>query len=311
MKNSLQAHINLAKLKLKEAKPTVKLFGLDYDGTLSDGENFKLPQVFGLAEKILNKNKSIAFITARAATAIKILVPPLKELIDGKNISFPNYIAGGNGTTLYKVAKDGLKEIYNHGLNLAEIKKAVDAWKKIYEKNSIMDNMLTLKGLETFRKFLQDDWEGYIPSDIIDICRPYDGKIFTEEAKVTFVLPQDKNLHKKLIAEVNSELSDGLNAVAGDETYVHITKKLHEDSKKVAIKKILELSNLNAKEVATFGDMPLDNDAGLLSLPFSFTNSQEFIKRKEKLEEPPYFLSYEGLSPVANIYKAIEYLITI
>lgn len=307
--SSLQQRINFTKLKLKQAKPLVKLFGLDYDGTLSDGADFKLPRVFELAEKILNKNKSIAFITARAATAVKILVPPLQELIIKKNISFPNFIAGGNGTILYEVTKDGLQKIYNHGLNLDEIKIAVEAWKKIYEKNGISDEILTVKGLEIFKEFLLDSWDGYIPLEIIDICRPYNGKIFTEEAKVTFVLPQDKSTHKQLIAEVNKELGNELHAVAGDEIYVHITKKLHEDSKKVAIKTILELLNLSANEVATFGDMPLDNDAGLLSFPYSFTNSEKFIK-ENNFDAPPYILFKKNLSPIACVYGAIEYLIT-
>ncbi|MEK7680634.1 MAG: hypothetical protein AAB348_01110, partial [Patescibacteria group bacterium] len=97
-------HAELAQAKLNEAKPLIKLFGLDYDGTVSDATH-KQPEVFGLVAKILATNKSVAFITARAATAIKVLVPPLQELLVRENVTTPSFVAGGNGTTLYEVKK--------------------------------------------------------------------------------------------------------------------------------------------------------------------------------------------------------------
>ena len=132
----MQKQLDLAKIKLEEAKPFIKLFGLDYDGTVSDADH-KQPQVFALVERILAKNKSIAFITARAATAIKVLAPPLQELLAKKEASVPNFIAGGNGTTLYEVKKKELIEIYNHGFELSQVKHAVEVGRKVYEKLGI------------------------------------------------------------------------------------------------------------------------------------------------------------------------------
>lgn len=293
---------------MKEAKSLIKLFGLDYDGTVSDAEH-KQPQVFALVEKIFAKNKSVAFITARAATAIKVLVPPLQELLNRENVSVPSFVAGGNGTTLYEVKKNELIEIYNHGFDLPQIKRAVEVGRKVYEKLGIGSADLADKGLETFKKFLTESWDGYVPAEMIDVCRPFSGELFTEQAKVTFVLPKDKSLHPKVVAELNESLGEEYRASAGDETYVHITRKLSEDSKTVAIKKILEILNLRQTEVATFGDMPTGNDAGLLSFPYSFTNSDEFVDVKTEMEKPPYVLPGADLSPVDRVYKAIEYLI--
>src|SRR3990167_2602028 len=182
----MKTHRNLGQIKLEEARPRLQLFGLDYDGTVADAAH-KQPQVFALVEKIFAKNKSVAFITARAATAIKVLVPPLQELLVRENVTVPSFVAGGNGTTLYEVKKNELIEIYNHGLELSKIQQAVEIGRKVYEKLGINNANLAEKGLETFRRFLREPWEGFIPAEMIDVCRPYNGELFTEQAKVTFV----------------------------------------------------------------------------------------------------------------------------
>lgn len=305
-----EEHFELARIKLEEARPLIKLFGLDYDGTISDGVDFKPPEVMALVEKILGKGKSVAFVTASAATALKKLTAPFQGLLNHKNTSVRNFIAGGNGATLFEMKKDGLVEIYNHGMDLPQVLKAVEIGRKVYEKLGIKNIDLSKKGLENFRKILRDNWESYIPAEILDVGRPYNGEIFTEQAKVTFVLPKDKLLHEKLAVELNKELGEEYRAVAGDDTYIHITKKLEEDGKVVAIKTILKILGLEPNQVATFGDMPAGNDAGLLSFPYSFTNSNEFVDIKTNLEQPPYVLLEPGLSPVARIYKAVYYLLS-
>ena len=113
-----------------------------------------------------------------------------------------------------------------------------------------------------------------------------------------------------MVAELNQALGQTYQAAAGDETFVHITKKLAEDSKVVAIRAILKLLGLKSNQVATFGDMPVGNDAGLLSFPYSFTNADEFAKIKKNSAEPPYLLLNQSLTPVERVYKAIDYLIS-
>ena len=304
-----EEHLELTKIKLKEAKSLIKLFAFDYDGTIYDGCDFKFPEVIALIEKILASGQSVSLITARAASAVKTFVPPLKEFLIDKGVTEPIFIGGGNGTILYELKKDELKKIYNHGLDTGEINWIIDWWKKVCVKFNINTDDLAENGLETFRKFLSEDWAGYIPDEILNLCRPYEGKIFTEEAKVTFVLPKDEIAREKIISEIKNELGGQYSVVAGDKTFCHITKKLQEDGKVVAVKTILGIMGLNLNQVATFGDMPTGNDAGLLSFPFSFTNSEVFSKEKNNFDQPPYILINSDLAPVARIYKAVEYLL--
>jgi hydroxymethylpyrimidine pyrophosphatase-like HAD family hydrolase len=296
--------------KLKEAKSSIKIFGLDYDGTIVDGVDFKLPEAIGLIEKIIDSNKSVAFITARAATALKILVPSIQELIASKKNHPSCFISGGNGANLYEIKSDSLVSIYNHGLDLTDIEYIVTSVQNIYKELGITHNDLVEKGIETFRKFLKDNWNNYIPQEIFDLCLTSDGEFFTEEAKVTFVLPKEKATHQALVKQLNKALREQYQVLAGDETYLHITKRLAGDGKKLAIETILSRLHLNEKEVITFGDMPQGNDAGLLSFPFSFTNSDEFAKTKEDNSGPPYVLCDSELTPVARVHKIINYLVS-
>lgn len=305
--DDFQAHSNLTNTKLAEAKPLVKLFAFDYDGTVYDGRDFKFPEVIALIEKILANGKSVSIITARAASAVKTFVPPLKEFLASKDINEPIFIGGGNGTILYELKKDELKKVYSYGLNIDEINWIISGWKKIYEEFKINTVDLAEKGMETFPKFLSEDWTGYIPDEILNLCRPYEGKIFTEEAKVAFVLPKDEIMREKIIDEIKNELGEQYSVAVGDKTFCHITKRLEEDSKAVAIKTILKIMGLGPNQVATFGDMPLGNDAGLLSFPYSFTNSEEFINLKKDSDQPPYILNDPDLTPVARVYKVVDH----
>lgn len=308
-KYSLQEHFDLTKIKLKEAKFLINLFVFDYDGTVRNGVDYEIPEVIALTEKILSRGRLIAFVTARAATAFKTLVPPLRELLNRIDMPVPVFIAGGNGVILHKMTKDESVEIYNHGLTAPQILRVVEIGKKIYEELNIGSADPSEKGLATLGKFLKENWEDYIPSEIIDICRSYKGRLFAEKSKVTFVLPKDKSLREKVVSDFNEKLNGEYQASMGDDTYVHITRKLEEDGKVVAVKTILKSLNLKLNQAATFGDTPLGNDAGLLNFPYSFTNSEEFIKVKNNFQQPPYILERLDLSPVARIYRAVDYLI--
>ncbi|MFA7653854.1 MAG: HAD hydrolase family protein [Candidatus Magasanikbacteria bacterium] len=296
--------------KLVEAKPLIKLFGLDYDGTIADGKDYTIKDAVALIGQILLKGKSVAFVTARAATAIKTFIPPLEEFFIKNKISTPIYIGGGNGIILYEFKNNELKKIYSHGLTVDKISHAIDVWQKVYDQFNINTGLLSEKGLDTFRKFLKDDWEGLIPKDIYQLCLPFGGQIFTEEAKFTFVLPADQSVHQEIITAVRVGLGKSYQVSAGDTHFAHITKALHEDSKMVAIKTILKTLNLELNQVATFGDMPNGNDAGLLSFPYSFTNDQNFVNQENELSGSPYILCNQDMSPVSNVYVAINYLLS-
>ncbi len=294
---------NITQENLLQAKKTVKLFAMDYDGTLADGEHYHREDAINLIESILKANKTPAFITARAATAVKTFVPPLQDFY----VKYPNstatYIGGGNGTVLYKLDSKGLEKIYNHGLSLEEIKTIVSVWEK-YAEQHLPQNDLSEKGLTTFIKFYGEDWQDLIPNEILEIGKVYNGRIFTEEAKVTFVFPQDISTHEKIVSDMRELLGNNFSISAGDKDFCHITKALKEDGKMVAVKTVLELMDLKENEVATFGDMPHGNDKGLLSFPYSFTNYLDHVS-----QTPPYILAEDNLPPVGRVYKAIKFLI--
>lgn len=304
---SLEEQEYLTKQKLMVARGKVLLFGMDFDGTLSDGENYTKETAIALFIEILEKNKTPAFITARAATAVKHFVPPLEDYYKAHPTAIATYIGGGNGTVLYSVNSGGVRKIYNNGLTLDEIRFIVSEWQK-YAETELPVASLSKKGLITFKKFYSETWEGLIPEAVLAAGRAYEGRIFTEEAKVTFVLPKDTEIHNKIIADIQSKVGNEFSAVAGDKDFCHITKRLHSDSKAVAIETILKELNLNKDQVATFGDMPHGNDKGLLSFPFSFTNEGE-IDSINPINKPPYILPIEGLGPIARVYKAVRFLL--
>lgn len=298
----------IANKKLQEAKEKVKLFAMDYDGTLADGEEFKKEEAIGLIGEILNKAKIPAFITARAATAIKTFVPGLKEYYQKHSNSTPTYIAGGNGTVLYSLTLGNLEQIYSHGLSIEEIKEIVKKWEE-YSKDNLVTEDLSEKGVVTFQKFNQEKWEGLIPEKVLNIGKRFEGRIFTEEAKVTFVLSKDLSIHLKVVEDMQKLVGNNFSVVAGDKDFCHITKKLSADSKLSAVKTILEIEGLKEDEIVTFGDMPHGNDKGLLSFPYSFTNYAEVLVKTD-FQTPPFVLSEEGLSPVGRVHKAIQFLLS-
>ena len=291
--------------ELKKIKSNVKLFVFDYDGTIYDGNKYKEVQVINLIEKIINNGKLVAIITARAATALKIIVPPVRKFLFKKNINSPVFISGGNGVILYKIKDNRLIQIYNYGLSIKEIKHAINCWDKIYKDFRINEKKLSLKGIKTFNAFIKENWVNYIPNKLIELSKLYNGKIFIEEAKVSFVLPKDKTTHDKLIKAAQEELGDNYALKPGDETFAHITKNLKEDGKLIAVKTILKGLGFKKNEVITFGDMPNGNDKGLLSFPYSFTNSKDYIKS----DKPPFVLVNNKLNSVARVYKAVDSLI--
>jgi len=67
---------------------------------------------------------------------------------------------------------------------------------------------------------------------------------------------------------------------------------------------------LTPKQVVAFGDLPLDNDRGLLvesKLPYTFTN-KDYGKKDNKT--PPFILPGSSVSPVRSVYQAIDYLLS-
>ncbi|MBI2053933.1 MAG: HAD family phosphatase [Candidatus Staskawiczbacteria bacterium] len=301
---------------LEKAKSTVLAFVMDQDGTIKGGDDpeYKKENPAELLQKIARKGKYPSVITASGITALKSL-SSLEAFYLKENIETPIFIGIGNGTALYRFDKKGRKEIYNNELTLEEAKAIVETWKNVYAFLNIDEQDLQPKGLETFRKFMDTDWQGLIPNEYSDIFKQYDGKCFTEKIKTTVVFPKwDEEKQRELVRKMQEELDKNLGhnkyaAVRGDDIFMHITRAFNVDSKLFAFKKIREELKLKNDNIAAFGDMPFDNDKGLLidsGLPFSFTNKD--IK-KEDLKEPPFVLPGSSESEVGSVYKAIDYLL--
>ena len=293
---------------LNKLKLSLKVFVFDYDNTIVD-KNFKLDKALGLFKKIVEKEKYLIIITARGATAIKILSNPLLKL----SLNKPIYLGCGNGTILYELSKNKIKTIYNNGLNFSEIKEIIKKWENAYSSLKIEKTDLNIKGLHTLNKFLTDKWKGLIQDRIIDLCKKYNGSCFAEKAKVSIVLPKDKNSHEEIIKTLMSKINDkGKKYLVskGNDIYCHITRSFNIDPKLYAVQTIMKNLRLKSEEVFVCGDMPLDNDKGLLidsHLPFAFTN--KLIPNWNK-DKPPFVLPGSKKSPVGSVHKAVDYLLS-
>ena len=131
-------------------------------------------------------------ITASGASALKSF-SSMNDFYSQEQVTIPTFIGIGNGTALYKFDKKGKSEIYNHGLSLEEVKVIIRVWENVYKTLGIKETDLQPKGIETFKKFAQTDWTGYVPKEYVDIFKQYEGRCFTEQIKVTVVFP----LHSK------------------------------------------------------------------------------------------------------------------
>ncbi|MDP2741607.1 MAG: HAD hydrolase family protein, partial [bacterium] len=302
---------------LKKAKSTVTAFVMDQDGTVKGGEDlqYKKADVAEFLQKIARKGKYPSIITASGVSALKSFFS-LETFYAKENIDVPIFIGIGNGAALYRFDKNGRGEIYNNELTVEETKAVIKIWEKLYASLDINESDLQPKGLETFRKFITTDWQGALPEEYLDVSKEHDGACFTEKIKTTVVFPEwDEEKQRGLVKKIQEALDKdlGLNkyaAVRGDDTFLHITRAFDVDSKLFALRKIMEELKLKDENIAVFGDMPFDNDKGLLidsGLPFSFANRDI---DKENLNEPPFVLPGSSESEVGSVYKAIDYLLS-
>lgn len=315
-KLSREEHENYCQKILEKAKLTVKAFAMDQDGTLKGGndEKYKKADVAELLKKIARKGKYPIIITASGASALRSF-SSLTEFYKRENVQIPISISIGNGAALYRFDKNGITEIYNNKLSLEEVKAIIEIWKQVYSSLNIKETELQQKGIETFKNFANIDWGEYLPEECVNAFKQYNGRCFTEEIKVTFVFPaweesRQRELVKKLQERLDSTLGSGkYSASRGDDTFLHVTRSFEIDTKLFALQEIIKHLKIKEDEIAAFGDLPFDNDKGLLiesNLKFSFTNS---YFEKTNLENPPFILPHSSESAVGSVHKAIEYLL--
>lgn len=302
---------------LKKAKKTVSAIVMDQDGTVKGGDDpkYKKANVAELLQRIARAGKYPVVITASGASALKSF-SSLADFYKQEKKLYPAFVGIGMGTALYRFDSKGISEIYNLGLSLKEVKAIVEVWKKIYEDLKIRETDLKIKGLETFKKFMTIDWTGYIPKEYLSIFKQYNGRCFTEKIKVTVVFPDwEEEKQRTLVKKLQIELDKTFGkkkylASRGDETFLHITHTFKVDPKLYTLQRIMSELKLKKENIAVFGDMPLDNDKGMMidsQLPYTFTNKKipNWDYRK-----PPFILPGSDKSSVGSVYKAIDYLLS-
>ncbi|MCX6727030.1 MAG: HAD hydrolase family protein, partial [Candidatus Shapirobacteria bacterium] len=255
---------------LEKAKNTVKAFVFDFDGTLKSSAEPECNPI-ELIEKILAAGKNVGIVTASGASALMGLGKQMKN----------GYLGIANGTALYKIDDRGLTEIYKYPVKTEDISVILDAWKKVIKENDIKETDLVEKGLNTFREFFVKDWGEYIPKNMIDMAKEYNGRCFVENMKITLVMPKKEVFsQEKFVALMQMELDKSFGTGKyiidmGDTTFAHVTIFPGMVPKLSALKRIQKELGLRDDEITTFGDMPNGNDKGLLidsKLPYTFTN---------------------------------------
>jgi len=292
---------------LQMAKTHIKAIVVDQDGTVKDENNiiYKQSNVAKLLQRITRSGIYSAIITGSGVTALKSFISP----------SAPTYLGIGNGTALYKFNSKGRTEVYAHPLTLQEEKTIITIWFELCNRLGIAESQLQSKGLETFRKFMITDWTGYIPPTYVKQFKEFNGKCFTEPFKVTLVFPAwDELRQRQLVKRMQKMIDEKLGknrfvAQRGDNTFLHITHALSIDPKLFALNTIMKMLSLKRKNIVVFGDLPLDNDRGMLAksrFPYTFTNHEYRNKNPNK---PPYILPGSTVSPIRSVYNAIDYLL--
>ncbi len=310
-------YLNNLKKRLAEAKLEIKAIVMDLDGTIRGGRKPKYSDVdvVRLLQKISKTGKYPIIITASGASALRTfsLVTDLYALA---RIITPMYVGIGDGAALYKFAVNGRNQIYSHELSLDEEKSIIQVWQESYGSSGVKESDLQPKGIKKFNQLLRTDWIGYIPPEFILLGKQFGGQCFAEPIKVSVVFPAwDESRQRALVSNFQHALDKRFGGntyvvTRGDDTFLHVTLSFKIDSKLFAMQTIIKELQLHRKNVVVFGDMPLDNDKGLLidsRLPYTFTNHEY---RKHNFNKPPYILPDSALSPVGSVYKAIDYLLS-
>jgi len=294
--------------KLKELKTnSLRLLGLDYDGTIYDrhaSPPYNNHQTaMDLVLNIMKAGVNLGLITSRDVSIKRVLFPPLLKASQ-EIAGLPVFVGGANGSNLTEIKNGQRREIYNHGLTLDQIKAIVDVYDKLNVSN------LDSRSNKVIERFLTEDWSGYVPNNLFAISKKNSG-VWVEQSKVSVVLPSDRKEQEKAITALREKLEeqpgDELTVAWANDPFAHVSKKLDLDGKLLAVQTIMKELGTNEHHTATFGDTPHGNDKGLLSLPYSFTNHP---LEKPDLETPPYLLpSFD--SPIKSIHKAIRFLINV
>jgi hydroxymethylpyrimidine pyrophosphatase-like HAD family hydrolase len=298
----------MAKVKLRELKANgVALVAVDYDGTVYERSDprYNLQEVFKLASEVRSRGVEFAIISGRNTTLELPLRQSLIQYSKDTGASLSIWRSGGNGMNLSKItsASKGIDilPVYTNFLAREDIQRSLSAYLGLKIDPDIPSQ-------EFFRSFLQQDLpEDLVPRSFFELSKPFNGNVFAEAVKISFVLPTSAEDQRKCILSLRESLEPhGLVVGWGGTPFADISRKSDVDGKLFAVQNIIKKIGTNISHVGTFGDAPNGNDAGLLSLSYSFTNNQEVTK--DKTDMPPFIINIKN-SPIGAVHEAILHLI--
>lgn len=297
-----------AREKLDELQSNgIALIAADYDGTVFERANpkYDLQQVIELAYDITTKNVDFALISARNTTLELSLRQAVLQFCREKDTTISLWRSGGNGMNLSKVTANPegvrVEPIYTNYLSAGDAQLALEAYTSLH----VDPDGPSRKFFQTFLQ--QDVPEDLVPKKFLELAKPFNGQVFAEAVKISFVLPTAVKSQEACIDSLRKSLEPhGLVVGWARMPFADISKRTNVDGKLFAVQNVMKQVRVDASHVGTFGDAPNDSDIGLLSLPYSFTNRQE--TKKEDLNNPPFILEVKD-SPIGAVHQAIRHLI--
>ena len=299
-----------AREKLSELKRnSLRIVVADYDGTVYDRHDpsHGHGEVVDLCFEIANAGVDMALISARHTTLEYELMTRIRRACRERQQPLTIYRSGGNGMNLTRAtyASEGAlvaEDLYRCDMTKEDIQRTLEAYLRLGISNP------DPKSQAFFAGFLRlDDLSQLIPAEYVELAKPYEGQVFIERAKASYVLPTTELEQRACITRLRAELEPhGLNVGWGNAPFADISKKMDVDGKLLAGNILLQKTGIDSSQAGFFGDAPHGNDSGLLTFPYSFTNYQK--PPKIILDTPPYILPNTG-SPVGAIHQAIRYLI--
>jgi len=309
MSQKLIAEHEMASRKLFDLKSNgVRFLATDLDGTVMDRLNptFNLLSVIQLGYEATRNGVNFAIISARNTTIELDLRELALQFCREKNTSFSLWRSGGNGMNLCKVTSNPeevkVQSIYSNALTADDAQKALEAYIDLHIDNPDGKSQLFVQSF--LKRNIPVD---LVPKSFLELSKPYNGLVFAEAVKISFVLPTAFEDQERCIGLLRETLEPhGLVVNWARMPFADISKRSDIDGKLFAVQTLMKLLQLDASHVGTFGDAPNDSDKGLVSLPFGFTNYQGV--EKGDIHSPPFILDVKD-SPIGAVHNAIRFLI--
>ena len=240
----------------------IKLIAIDIDGTLLNSYGKITEKNKKAIQKALNNNIDVVLTSGRNPRAI---LPIAKEINSEK------YIISGNGATIYDIKNQ--KTIYSNYINKKKIFEIIDICEKnsmfynVYTNDQILTKSLNYNILYYYHENKKNSEEKQIKINIVNDMYDYIEKYNDDDFLKITVCDNDEMVFKSIINKIKtvkdidvlevSHMSKKIIKYGTEEHeisyfYTEITNK--DVNKWSAIKKLIEILNINKEDVMAIGD---------------------------------------------------------